>query len=619
MLVAQRWVVLLSLLACTLVFLFYLRQGDTVIKSHSSVVLDHHEGIVGKPPEAPSAGDKPPKPPSGGKPKVKEPTDDGHFHWEDVPQHYPVSSFVPVPTGHARSLPRIQYSFKKETDDERALRRERQAMVLGNFTHSWRGYKEHAWLKDEVGPLSGKPSDTFGGWAASLVDGLDTLWIMGLKDEFEDAVAAIRTIDFSSCALGELNVFETTIRYMGGLLGAHDLTNGKYPILLKKATELGEMVYKAFDTPNRMPITRWKFQDAKSGMEQVAPQTMLIAELGSLTLELTRLSQLTGEDKYYDAVKRVMDQLEDQQQTTKLPGLFPILVNPQNLYLNEGDLFTLGGMVDSVYEYLPKMHLLFGGATDQYKMMYQNAMIPIQKSLIFRPMTDAGDDIRIAGQATVDRNNDVHLDPQAQHLTCFVGGMVALGSRAFEEPGKTDLGRQLTDGCIWGYEVMPRGIMPEIMHTVPCPYANQACEFDDSTWHSAVSAMAGGGPMNLGDEISKKHLPRGVSSVDDTRYGLRPEAIESVFVLYRITGDKKLLDKAWMMFESIVKHTSTEIGAAALKDCVNPDYDSKTDRMESYWFAETLKYFYLIFSEPDVVSLDEFVLNTEAHPFRYRK
>ena len=95
----------------------------------------------------------------------------------------------------------------------------------------------------------------------------------------------------------------------------------------------------------------------------------------------------------------------------------------------------------------------------------------------------------------------------------------------------------------------------------------------------------------------------------------RPEAIESIFILYRITGDPSLRERAWNMFNSIIKLTLTNIAHAALDDSTLP-IPSKSDRMESFWLAETLKYFYLIFSEPDVVSLDEYVLNTEAHPLR---
>ena len=104
--------------------------------------------------------------------------------------------------------------------------------------------------------------------------------------------------------------------------------------------------------------------------------------------------------------------------------------------------------------------------------------------------------------------------------------------------------------------------------------------------------------------------------VDDCKLTCtRPEAIESVFVLYRITGDESLRDRAWNMFNTIIRHSITDIAHAALEDCTKAP-PTKYDRMESYWLAETLKYFYLIFSEPDVVSLDDYVLNTEAHPLR---
>jgi mannosyl-oligosaccharide alpha-1,2-mannosidase len=69
------------------------------------------------------------------------------------------------------------------------------------------------------------------------------------------------------------------------------------------------------------------------------------------------------------------------------------------------------------------------------------------------------------------------------------------------------------------------------------------------------------------------------------------------------------------MFEAIDRYTKTEHGNAALGD-VTISPPSKSDSMESFWTAETLKYFYLIFSEPDLISLDEYVFSTEAHPFK---
>lgn len=85
-----------------------------------------------------------------------------------------------------------------------------------------------------------------------------------------------------------------------------------------------------------------------------------------------------------------------------------------------------------------------------------------------------------------------------------------------------------------------------------------------------------------------------------------------------MTGDPSLADAAWRMFESINNATITPVAHSAIADVTLPvDHGSqKLDQCESFWMAETLKYFYLIFSEPEVVSLDEWVFNTEAHPFR---
>lgn len=85
--------------------------------------------------------------------------------------------------------------------------------------------------------------------------------------------------------------------------------------------------------------------------------------------------------------------------------------------------------------------------------------------------------------------------------------------------------------------------------------------------------------------------------------------------MWRITGDESYQTQGWAMFEAIIKATRTNYGHTAV-DGVLRSNPRKVDSMESFWLAETLKYFYLLFSEPDVISLDEWVLNTEAHPFK---
>ena len=180
--------------------------------------------------------------------------------WSPLPDRYPVSSLIALPTGAPKDIPAVQSSLPAESGKQKKERLRRRDIVKESFQHSWRGYKEHAWLRDEVAPISGRHRNTFGGWAATLVDSLDTLWILGFKEDFELAVTAAESINFNSTDQDLINVFETTIRYMGGFLGAYDISDGKYPSLLKKATEVGDLLMSCFDTPNRMPITRWDWQ-----------------------------------------------------------------------------------------------------------------------------------------------------------------------------------------------------------------------------------------------------------------------------------------------------------------------------------------------------------------------
>jgi mannosyl-oligosaccharide alpha-1,2-mannosidase len=85
--------------------------------------------------------------------------------------------------------------------------------------------------------------------------------------------------------------------------------------------------------------------------------------------------------------------------------------------------------------------------------------------------------------------------------------------------------------------------------------------------------------------------------------------------MYRITGESSWQDKGWKMFEAIIKASSTEYGHSSIQGVTAED-TYQVDEMESFWLSETLKYFYLLYSTPETISLDEWVLNTEAHPFK---
>lgn len=247
------------------------------------------------------------------------------IHWEKQKENFPVptESIIQLPTGSPVAIPRIQHEFKEETSDAKVLREKRQAEVKEEFKKAWTGYRKQAWLHDELSPVSGNFRNPFSGWAATLVDSLDTLWIMGFKEEFEEAAEAVNQIDFTTSTRNDIQVFETTIRYLGGLVGAYDVSGHKYKNLLDKAVELADILIGAFDTPNRMPILFYHWQPEYASQPHRASQRSNLAELGSLSVEFTRLAQLTNEPRYYDAVARVTDALAEFQNRTKLPGVFP--------------------------------------------------------------------------------------------------------------------------------------------------------------------------------------------------------------------------------------------------------------------------------------------------------
>jgi mannosyl-oligosaccharide alpha-1,2-mannosidase len=509
-----------------------------------------------------------------------------------------VREFAQLPTGKRKRLAKVQYEF--EQMEARSLqseqeRKRRQAAVKETFARSWGSYKERAWTKDELRPISGEPSTMFGGWGATLVDSLDTLWIMDMKDDFNEAVKAVSEIDFKP-EDGEFNIHEITIRHLGGLLSAYDLTDCKDYKLLEKAIDLADMIYASFDTTNRMPVTRWNAAWARNGVPQT-PSKATLAELASFSLEFTRLSQVTGDMRYYDAVTRITDILDAQQDLTNLPGLWPVSIDLKTLDLTKDTQFSIGAMADSAYEYLGKTYqLLHGvGAAIQYRMMYEFAMDSAIKYLLFRPMVPDEADILLPGVVSAHNPFTLSLDPQAQHLACFAGGMLALGGRLVQNETHVEYGRKVTDACIWSYKHAPNGIMPETSTMTPCP-SHDSCSYNATIVHQYP----------------------GFASVPDPRYSLRPEAIESVFYMYRITGDSSYQDIAWDMFLSIDNRTRTEFANAELDDVMSAGDGgvNRVDKMGSVYLAETLKYFYLMFSEPRFLSLDDWVFTTKAHPFR---
>lgn len=139
-----------------------------------------------------------------------------------VSKDIPVMHDVSIPQGHSR--------FKKGPPLQ-LEHTERQKAVVAAFKHAWKGYKDHAWGFDELKPLS-KGHSTWFDLGLTLVDSLDTMWLMGLNEEFQEArdwVANKLVIEQNR----DVNLFETTIRVLGGLLTTYHFTDDR--IFLDKA------------------------------------------------------------------------------------------------------------------------------------------------------------------------------------------------------------------------------------------------------------------------------------------------------------------------------------------------------------------------------------------------
>lgn len=236
------------------------------------------------------------------------------------------------------------------SESERA---ELAAQVKTEFRHAWSSYRRLAWGHDELKPVSGEVRDWYPPSVVYMtpVDALDTMLLMDLKAEAADAQSVI--LDRLSFDLdASVQVFEVTIRLLGGLITAFQMTHE--PKFLALAEDLGQRLLPAFDTPTHMP---YRFVHLRTGAKQ--DKVSNPAEIGTLMLEFGALSKLTNKPIYYDTAKRAIVELASRSsKTTGLVG--------ENVDVETGQWVSpkahIGGGIDSYYEYLLKCDRLFGDA-----------------------------------------------------------------------------------------------------------------------------------------------------------------------------------------------------------------------------------------------------------------
>ncbi|KAF4620140.1 hypothetical protein G7Y89_g14683 [Cudoniella acicularis] len=550
------------------------------------------------------------------------------------------------------------------------LRQETVAM----FYHGFDNYMEIAFPEDELRPVSCVPltrdprnprnvelNDVLGNYSLTLIDSLSTLAILAsappdkegtgakaLRD-FQNGVASLVTqygdgtpgpsgIGLRSRGFdvdSKVQVFETVIRGVGGLLSAHLFAAGELPIdgykvrpatvspkqklqkgeiqpiawpngfryngqLLRLALDLAERLLPAFYTTTGMPYPRVNLRhgipfytnsplnqdsDPDEYIQQGDPEITetCSAGAGSLVLEFTVLSRLTGDPRFEQLAKRAFWAVWDRRSAIGLLGAGVDAENGQWI----GPYSGIGAGIDSFFEYALKTHILLSGHE------LPNITIPFQEhhktwldpNTIYTPLTDEQNSPETflaawhEAHAAIKRHLysgihhphyvNVHLStgsPQAywiDSLGAYYPGLLTLAGEV-EEAIETNL---LYTALWTRYSALPE------------------------RWSVRDGQVEGGLGWWPG----------------------RPEFIESNYHLYRATRDPWYLHVGEMVLEDIKRRCWTKCGWAGLQDVRTGE---KSDRMESFFLGETAKYLYLLF-DPDhpLNSLDAaYVFTTEGHP-----
>ncbi|KAJ3132736.1 mannosyl-oligosaccharide alpha-1,2-mannosidase [Physocladia obscura] len=461
------------------------------------------------------------------------------------------------------------------------------------LSHAWDGYLKYAWNSDELKPVS-KSGDSWLHMGLTIIDALDTAWVLGNKTIFDKAVDwVVREKGLTMDADVNANVFETTIRVVGGLLSAYDLS--KDDRLFKEAVRVADKFLPAFDTTSGIPFNSINLKSGKA--TNPGGTYSSTSEATTVQLEMKYLSHLTGDPKYWNAAQKVSKVLfqSPSDKTDKYDGLVPVYLDKTSGNFIGTEL-RLGSRADSYYEYLAKQYLQTNETEPFFLQQYRKALHKgIKKHLLMRSEPSNLLYIREyngnLGSGTISEKFD--------HLVCYFGGTLALtatkGKRVPTdiegrkkvltgiEMEELYLGEELARSCYEMYHQTATGLASEIVFWKPAKDQVGTKKEFERTWSRFESfnseAEAKESTKTKADLPIALELVRDVTHDDlehdfsihpmDLHNLLRPEAIETFFVLYRITGDEKYREWGWRMFRSFEQWTKVETGGYTIADVVD--------------------------------------------------
>jgi ER degradation enhancer, mannosidase alpha-like 2 len=451
--------------------------------------------------------------------------------------------------------------------------------VRAEFLHAWQGYKKYAWGHDDLKPLSKTYHDWYGEpLLMTPVDALDTMILMGLKDEAKATREYIATnLSFDKDIY--VQNFEITIRVLGGLLSNYELTGDKR--LLNLAEDLGNRLLPVFESPTGLP---YRYVNLKTG--KVRGNVTNPAEAGTLLIEFGTLAKLTRKQVFYEKAKRALVEIYQRRSPIGLVGTW---INVETGQWTDTDSH-ISGAIDSYYEYLLKSAILFDD--QDCKKMWDDSLAAINKYL--------SDEIRRENLSFVGRIPYSEL--------WYGHADMKSGKRTTTTYGALD------------------AFFPAVLAL--------SGDFDHATRLQVSSFL-----MWDRNEIEPEEVNYQTMEVVSPGYPLRPEIVESTYYLYHFATNGRILglgenqkfpqptrrtleamasfyaNAAEKIWKSFVRYCRTDDAYAALNSVITKE---KSDSMQSFLFAETFKYFYLIFASPKTLNFDKVIFNTEAHPLQRR-
>lgn len=414
--------------------------------------------------------------------------------------------------------------------------------VRNDIRSSWMQYMTHAFPMDTLRPVTLDGVNDYGGIALTAIDSLDTLWIANLRQEFDETVRRLQNLSFA-VDNNRINVFETCIRVLGGLISAYHFS--KNSILKSMLLDIAHRLLPAFSSSD-LPFSDINL---KTGSAFDAPwQTSSLSEVSSMGLELMYVAKLTGDVRFSEAVLRIQKTLN----LDYLPGIFV-----KRNGVDQG-IVSLGARGDSYYEYLLKCWIQDSSRID-LKEAFKRMMTLVEKNLLVQISDD---------KCFVDELLHNSRVEKMDHLVCFLPGVLQLGVEYdILDKHFSKHAQNILNTCVEMYNISPVGLAPEI--------------------------------------IKRSENTLFVSAADSFNL-LRPETFESLYHL-RSLKNKKI---AWSIYQNFSSHAKIHGAFSNVKNIMTKN-TVMTNKMPSYWIAESLKYVYLIMSGEEAPK--DCVFNTEAH------